>query len=234
MIAVTFALPAESSALRRRLRETKIVRQGGQEVTSGRMGGHEVRIIHTGVGARTARARLVQCLDTAAPALLISSGFAGASRSNYRVCDLVLAANFSDPGLLATARRVLREQHVHTAKMISVAKMIDSPEEREEVWRKQEAVAIDMETEAIAAVCATRNLRMLSLRVLTDTPLQPFPLPAEVLFDIERQKTPAFRLIKYLATNPSAIPRLVRFSGQIKRARRRLTDALVTVLRSEL
>jgi adenosylhomocysteine nucleosidase len=234
MIAVTFALPAESSELRRRLREKKAIRQGGQEVTSGRLGGHEVRIIHTGVGAKTARARLIQCLDTAAPALLISSGFAGASRSNYRVCDLLLAANFSDPGLLTTARRVLREQHVHTGKMMSVTKMIDSFEEREEVWRRHEAVAIDMETEAIAAVCATRNLRMLSLRVLTDTPLHPFPLPAEVLFDIERQKTPSFRLIKYLAMHPMAIPRLLRFGGQIGQARRRLTDALVTVLRSEL
>ena len=234
MIAVTFALPAESSGLRQQLREVKIIRQGGQEIPTGRMGGREVRIIHTGVGAKAARARLIQCLDIAAPALLISSGFAGAARSNYRVGDLLLAENFSDPGLLATARRVLREQLVHTAKMLSVARMIDSLEEREEVWRRHQAVAVDMETETIAAVCATRHLRMLSLRVLSDTPLHPFPLPGEILFDIERQKTPSFRLIKYLAAHPPAIPRLVRFGGQIKRARRSLTSALVTVLRSEL
>jgi adenosylhomocysteine nucleosidase len=234
MIAVTFALPAESSGLQRRLQERKIVRQAGQKIMAGRIGGRAVQILHTGVGKEMAQARLSQYLNTALPALLISSGFAGATRSHYRVNDLLLAENFCDPGLLAIARRVLREQNVHTAKMLTVAKMIDSPAERQEVWEQHEAVAIDMETEAIATVCARRGLRMLSLRVLSDTPRYPFPLPPEVLFDIERQRTPALRLIKYLIAHPAAVPRLLRFVQQIGQARRSLTGALVTVLRSGL
>jgi adenosylhomocysteine nucleosidase len=234
MIAVTFALPAESSELQRRLRDAKIVHRGGRKINMGWIGGREIQIFHTGVGLEMARTRILQYLDTASPSLLISSGFAGAIRSHYRVGDLLLAENFCDPGLLTTARRVLREQNVHTAKMLSAAKMIDSAEEREEVWRRHEAAAIDMETEAIADVCASRGLRMLSLRVLSDTPQHPFPLPAEILFDIERQKTPSLRLIKYLTTHPAAVPRLVRFGGQINRARGSLTRALVTLLGSEL
>jgi adenosylhomocysteine nucleosidase len=234
MIAVTFALPAESSALRRRLREAKILRQGGQKIRTGTIAGRNVQIFHTGVGKEIARARLVQYLEMQSPALLISSGFAGAVRSHFRVSDLLLAENFCDPGLLTSARRVLREQNVHTATMLSVAKMIDSPEEREEVWRRHEAAAIDMETEAIAGVCASRGLRMLSLRVVSDTPRHPFPLPAEILFDLKRQKTPSFRLIRYLMRHPAAVPRLLHFSGQIGRARRSLTGALVAVLGSEL
>lgn len=234
MIAVTFALPAESSGLQGRLRQVTGVRQDGQKTCTGQIGGRQIEIFHTGVGKEMAHTRLSRYLDKASPSILISSGFTGATRSAYRVGDLLLAENFCDPALLQMARRVLRDQNVHTAKMLTVEKMIDSLQEREEVWRQHEAVAIDMETEAIAAMCAARGLRMLSLRVLSDTPRHPFPLPTEILFDIERQRTPALRLLKHLVTRPATIPRLLRFVSQIGRARLSLTNALVKVLASEI
>ena len=75
---------------------------------------------------------------------------------------------------------------------------------------------------------------MLSVRVLSDTPRHPFPLPAEILFDMERQKTPSLRLLRYLMTHPASIPGLIRFSAQIGRARNSLTGALMALLRGEL
>ncbi len=234
MIAITFALPTESSSLVRRLARRNVRRQGKGKIIAGQLGQNDVEIVHTGVGAKIAETRLHDYLNAQSPAWLISSGFAGAARGNYRVGDLVLAQNYSDSDLLEQARRLLRQQNVHAAKIFTAPAMVDSLAEREELWQRHEAVAIDMETEAIARVCADRQLRMLSIRVLSDTPRHPFPLPGDILFDLERQRTPAGPLLRHLLVHPGAIPRLLRFSRQIGKARRALTDALVQLLQSDL
>ncbi len=234
MIAITFALPAESAGLIRRLAGSRRIIRAGLKIVAGRLRGRDIEVLHTGVGAKASGDHLVMYLEKSSPVFLISSGFAGAARSNLRVGDLVLAQNFSDAELLAGARRALREQNVHAGKVFTAPVMVDSLAEREEIWRGHEAVAIDMETETIARVCTDRHLRMLSLRVLSDTPRHPFPLPSGILFDIQRQRTPALRLFRYLMAHPSAIPRLIQFSQQIGRARRALTDALERVVQAEL
>ena len=63
MIAVTFALPGESRDFRRLLSHQ----------------GHEVAVLHTGVGEKICRSRLGPWLDAQPFDLLISSGFAGGS-----------------------------------------------------------------------------------------------------------------------------------------------------------
>ena len=186
------------------------------------------------MGCAAAEARLQSYLETSSPAWLISSGFAGAARSHYRVGDLLLAENYSDNDLLQKARHLLRRHNVHTARLFTAPAMIDEAAARAEIWTRQQAAAIDMETEALARVCAHRQLRMLSLRVFSDTPRHPFPLPGHLLFDLERQQTPTAKLFRHLLAHPAALPRLLRFSVQVGRARRALSEALIDLLTSDL
>jgi adenosylhomocysteine nucleosidase len=232
MITITFALPAESSGFIRHLTSRSVSHRGGTTIITGRLSGRDLEIVHTGVGKRIAAERLVQYLATASPALLISSGFAGGSREEDEVGELVLAQNFSDAHLLASVRQTLGEQNVEVANLFTASEMVDAVAQREQVWQRYEAVAIDMETEAIAQVCVERQLRLLSIRALSDTPRCPFPLPSGILFDLERQRTPGGRLLAHLLAHPGAIPRLLKFSRQIARARRNLTDALVKVAKA--
>ena len=228
MIAITFALPAESSDLVRRLRNK--ARSKDTSAVSGRLGEQAVHILHTGVGEAMARTRLNEYLENNSPSFLISSGFAGATQDDYRLGDLILARNFSDPTLLLKAESILREQNVRSGVGWTATEIINSPEEREQIWNQHQAVAIDMESNAIVEVCATHNLPMLSLRAVSDTPRDPLRIPGNVLFDVSRQRTPILRLVAYLGAHPSAVPKLIRFSGQIARVRRGLTDAIVKVI----
>jgi adenosylhomocysteine nucleosidase len=232
MITITFALPAESSGFVRYLTSRSVSHRVGTKVITGRLGGRDLEVVHTGVGKRVAAERLAQYLARASPALLISAGFAGGSRAEDEVGALVLARNFSDAALLASARQTLGQQNVEVANIFTAPEMVDAVAHREQIWQRHQAVAIDMETEAIAQICTDRKLRLLSLRALSDTPRCPFPLPSEILFDLERQRTPAGRLLAYLLAHPGAIPRLLKFSRQIARARRNLTDALVKVAKA--
>jgi nucleoside phosphorylase len=232
MITITFALPAESSSLVRRLANKNVSRRGNMKIIAGQVSGRDVEIVHTGVGLAVATARLIEYLGTASPALLITSGFAGGTRHDDNVGDIVLAQNYSDNDLLATARLALTGQNVQVANIFTSAEMLDTAAQREEIWGRHQAVAIDMETASIARICADRQLRILSLRTLSDTPQDPFPVAPEILFDMTRQRIPAGRLCIYLARHPGAIPRLLKFSQQIGKARRHLTEALIKVTKT--
>ena len=234
MIAITFALPAESSEIVRRLTHKSASKSGNVSTLSGRLGMHEVHIVHTGVGEIMARSRLNHYLQDKTPSILISSGFAGATHDDYQLGDLIVARNFSDPKLVASAENILREENVRTVVGWTAKSVVDSSKEREQVWTRHEAAAIDMESAPIAEICGRHGVPMLSLRVLSDTPRHPLPLPPEILFDVERQRTPALPLLGYVAAHPSSIPKLIRFGQEVARIRRRLTNALIKVVESDL
>src|SRR2546425_300147 len=109
MIGITFALPAESSDLVRRLEQLQrrdnllIGKIDPPSPRLRRAGNCEVAIVHTGVGAKYCNERLEILLHKARPKSVISAGFAGAVADELRVGDLIIAENFSDPGLLASA-----------------------------------------------------------------------------------------------------------------------------------
>jgi nucleoside phosphorylase len=233
MIAITFALPTESSVFRRKVRDTTDQERNGLRTLRGRIGNREVAILHTGVGPDISRSRVQNLLQDTRFDFLISSGFAGALSEDALVGDLILAENFSDPQLFSTARQILREQKLHTGKLFSSASVIDSSAKRKEIAQTHNATAVDMETEIIAEACAVRGIRMLSLRVISDTPREPLPAPANVLFNIARQRTNTAKLSSYLLKHPMAAWRLIHFARQIGRARDSLTAALVAILRTD-
>ncbi|MEP6602400.1 MAG: hypothetical protein ABJB69_00465 [Spartobacteria bacterium] len=212
MIAITFALPAESSGLVRLLRDNR-----------------EVAIVHTGVGAKMCRRKIDNYLREAKPRLMLSSGFAGGVSENLEPGDLFLAENYSDADLLASAKALLGNR-ARVGKLFSAASIVDSIAERNEIARTQGTAAVDMETESIAQACAAHAIPLLSLRVITDTITHPLPAPQRVLFDLDRQRTDGARLAFHLLTHPHLIPRLIRFSRTIANAREVLTDAIVFLL----
>src|SRR5438270_6893227 len=150
MIGITFALPSESSGLVRRLQAV----QRHDNLLSGKIDNPEmigareairsraVTILHTGVGAKNCNARLEILLHKTRPSLMISSGFAGAVSEDLRVGDLILARNFSDPGLLASADRILRDREPRVVKLFTSASIIDSVAERNEIARAVDAAAV--------------------------------------------------------------------------------------------
>jgi hypothetical protein len=95
---------------------------------------------------------------------------------------------------------------------------INSSEERERIARESGAATVDMETEFIAQACAAHGIPLLSLRVITEMPLHPFPAPPAVLFDVEQQRTHISAFAKFFLAHPNRVPGLVQFAKRIARA----------------
>ena len=230
MIAITFALPAESSGLADLLRGKKRASSSGGKIIYGKIDNRSIAILHTGVGRKSCQLKIDNFLRTEQPRCLISAGFAGAARADFQVGDLLMAENFSDRKLASEAQQILADGNVRTAKLFTSATIVDSIATRNEIARTNGADAVDMETEVIAQACSVREIPMLSLRVISDSLREPFPVPPSILFDIERQRTNAAKLSLYLIKHPGALFDLFRFARQITQARRILTDAIVDLL----
>jgi len=234
MIAITFALPAESSDFVRLLENRGVVSREGVETIRGHLHGKSLVVIHTGVGKKISRERMETVLRRERFAYLISSGFAGALENDLQVGHLLVAENFSSPKLLNSPKLVLADNKTFLGKLQTVPRMIETVEERESLNKKTGAAAVDMETEILAEVCAAHDLPMLSLRAISDTASEPFPAPAQVLFDVAKQKTVFSRLGMYLLTHPGAFARLNAFRRRVAVARKALADALDTILRADI
>ena len=229
MIAVTFALPAESSGFLRRLNNKSRSARNGIQTVHGKIDNREVAVLHTGVGEKACRHRLPKFLQDQQFDCLISAGFAGALNDELRVGDLLLARNFSVIEL-NDKQTAFGSLQIRVADLLTVPGLIHSSEERNETARISGAVAVDMETEFIARICAEHGVPLLSLRVITDTPLESFPAPPDVLFDIEQQRTHMTTLAKFFFAHPNRIPRLIQFARRITHARKILANALVTTV----
>jgi nucleoside phosphorylase len=230
VIAITFALPAESAGLIRLLREKERRLCGDTQIIRGKIDNRSVEILHTGVGEKACRRRMEMFLQDRQFDLLISAGFAGALNDQLKVGDLLLAKNFAS-ARLDEVRLLLSNLQVQVEDLFTTAHIVGSREERYQIAKSTGAVAADMETEFIARACAEHALPMLSLRAVSDTPAQPLPAPPGVLFDVEEQKTRVPRLAAHLITHPAAVLKLMRFLSQIRKARNRLTRAIVDLLR---
>lgn len=231
MIAITFALPTESSGLVGLLQKRKRASSSGGKIVYGKIDNQSVAILHTGVGRKSCQPKIDNFLRAEQPRRLISSGFAGATGKDFQVGDLIVAQNFSDSQLLSEAQRILAGGNVRTSKLFTSATIVDSIDARNEIARKSGAHAVDMETEVIAQACSLRGIPMLSLRVISDSLRDPFPAPPNILFDIERQRTNIAKLAAYLLKHPNRVPSLVRFAKRIVRTREILAKAIIVLVR---
>ncbi len=230
MIAITFALPAESSAFLSQLRNKSRAGRNGIQTIRGEINSRSIEVLHTGVGEKVCRQRLEKFIEDQEFDLLISTGCAGALNNELQIGDLLLAKNFSTVEL-NEKRSSFSRSPIYMADLLTAPTLIDSSDERTEIARTSGAAAVDMETEFIARACAAHGIPLLSLRVITDTPREPFPAPAHVLFDIVKQRTDLPKLARFFLSHPNRIPRLIQFARRIANARKMLANALVAILR---
>jgi nucleoside phosphorylase len=234
MIAITFALPTESADFRRLLAGRHDVLSDGVKIIHGQRHGKSIALLHTGVGRKICEPRVGAFLRAQPLSCLISAGFAGGLSNNLSVGELLVAENLASRDFLERAHKLLAKHHAQFGTLHTAATMIDKAGQRAALAVETGAVAVDMETEFIARDCAQLGIPLLSLRAISDTPLQPFPVPSPFLFDIERQNTPFAQLAFYLTRHPASAVRMIGFAQRISRARAALTAALDELLRSDL
>lgn len=169
-----FALNAESGGLVDLLAESHYAKRPSFIEWSGQLGGRPVVVAEVGVGSQAASQGTTDALAMHQPGWVISAGFAGGLTEDFKKGHLLLADEIVDQtgrSLQIDARvdPSTLSRAVHTGRLLTVDRILREPDERRSLAQQHAAVACDMESFAVAEVCRQAGVRLLSVRVISDT-----------------------------------------------------------------
>lgn len=199
MIGIISAMQSEHRQLADRLQEKKEVTCGRLTFVTGRIGGNEVALAQSGIGKVNAALGAAALINTFTPDALISTGVAGGIDEVLQVTDVVASNRVAyhdvwcgdgnaygqiqglplyfeaDPKLVESALSLngcgLLESHVHGGLICTGDQFISNKQELQTIKERfPEALAVDMESAAIAQTCFLHQVPFLSFRIISDTP----------------------------------------------------------------
>jgi nucleoside phosphorylase len=160
---------------------------------------------------------------------VISSGFAGGLAAGLEVGDLVLATNFTSPELRARAVDALPNGFTE-GTLLTRLEVISTAREKAQLAHTAGAIAVDMETEAIATACTAAGVPLLAIRAISDSAADDLPVPFEICFSLRKQRPKPLALFAYLATHPGRIVPFISFVSRLGKPRAALAEALEKVI----
>ncbi len=239
MILVFYALRRELGALRKRIGERCALGEGLRGLR-GKLNGEELAMVATGIGiaqARDAARRALQTLPP--PRLVISTGVAGALDPGLAAGDLVIADRLlieSESGgyeeaartalvTLEMARGVLGRKGITAAAgtMLTARRVLASAAAKRQAYERCRAIAVDMESAAIAIEMAQCGAPFICIRAVVDEAGDEIP-GAELAG--ESGKVSPLRAAAYFVRNPAALARVPAILKNLGRAAASIAAAL--------
>jgi adenosylhomocysteine nucleosidase len=171
-VGIVAALPLEVGDLIDRLGKVRRYQSAAGPVIEGEHHDKVVVIAVAGVGRPAARRATELLLIGHRPSWIISAGFAGALHPAMARNDLIVPGEILDleghrfpvrpPESLAAGIRYA------AGRLLTVDRPILEAAEKAVLHRSAQADLVDMESSAVAAVCAEKLVRFLAVRVISD------------------------------------------------------------------
>jgi adenosylhomocysteine nucleosidase len=217
-VGLVFALSSESGGFVDRLAGLIKTEGFGFVAREGGLNGRRMLVIESGVG-REAAARATEALIQGHhPQWVISAGFAGGLDERLKQRDILVANSIVDESghELKIDFKLPPAPKLHVGRLLTVDRVVADPADKCALGEKHAALAVDMETLAVAQVCQQAKVKFLSIRVIIDEVNRTLPRDIDLLV---RKKTTAGRL-------GAAAGAIVRRPGSIKDMWQLKEDAL--------
>jgi len=191
-IGIIVAMHKELELLLPLLQDSEESRMGGCEFYRGKVGPHDVIAMQCGIGKVNAAMGTLTLINSFLPDYVINSGVAGGADPSVNVMDVVAGDRvaYHDvwcgpeselgqvqglPLYFEGSRRLLdlipTRKGIHKGLICSGDQFIDKMEAVERIKGNfPKAMAVDMESGAIAQVCHLSKVPFLALRVISDSP----------------------------------------------------------------
>jgi hopanoid-associated phosphorylase len=218
---IVVALPQELSTLTTR----KVVKGHCVFLTD------SIVLAYSGAGANNAQAA-AKLLIAQGANRLISWGCAGALSGDIKSGNLVLADELIDAdGVTIT---VAKEWHKHvktvleksalvlrSGSLLETKTLVSTSREKQQLHQQFQAVALDMESIAVAKVAEAHHIPFLAIRVIADPVTM--DLPQAVAYALNEQGDVQIgKLLTYLLTHPSELKGLIALGQHFNAAKRTL------------
>ena len=191
-IGIIVAMRKELELLLPLLHDGEQSRMGGFEFYCGTIGKHDVMVMQCGIGKVNAAMGALMLVNNFGPDYVINSGVAGGADPDVKVMDVVASSRVSYhdvwcgpesevgqvqglPLHFESSTRLLDllpgRSDIHKGLICSGDQFIDTHEALQRIkCNFPEALAVDMESGAIAQVCYLNQVPFLVLRVISDSP----------------------------------------------------------------
>lgn len=198
-IAVIFALDVEAGGFVDTLDETGGKIQGaGFTVQSAALDQRALALVISGVGPAAAAQATAAVIDVHRPAWVVSAGFAGALHADLPRGAMLMADEIVDGqgtrlriDFKISPDVVAKTPGLHVGRLLTVNELVAEPEAKLALGKKHDALAVDMESWAVAEVCRQRRTRLLSVRIISDAVEDRLPPEVDRLL---KQKSNAARV----------------------------------------
>jgi adenosylhomocysteine nucleosidase len=192
----------------------------------------EILLIHSGAGAENAHKAAELAVSKGATKLM-SWGCAAALSPNLKMGDLVLAESIIDSNGQEISVNATWHQHAKTVlgseitaykgALIASERMVSTAQAKQEIFEKTGAIALDMESGAIAKVATHYALPFLVIRAIADPASMDLPNALENALN-EKGEVAISRIIKSLVLNPKEIPHLIQIGQYFQIAKKTLSN----------
>ena len=181
-IGLVCALPLELSDFVGRCAKVKTYTGGKFTFRGGFYDQIRVAIVESGMGAARAARATEALLDAHAPRWIVSTGFCGALVPGMQIGQIVVANQITTPAgderIIDVGMSSDEKRGLYVGRLLTVDHMVRSIAEKKSLAEQTGAIAVDMETHAVATVCRDRKTRFLAVRAVSDD--MSADLPAEV------------------------------------------------------
>jgi nucleoside phosphorylase len=189
-------------------------------------------LVVSGVGVSAAAAG-ARRLAAAGARALISWGVAGGLDPGLAAGTLVLPREIISPDNVSLATATDWREHVRSAieaqyavctgSLLTCRAPLGSVAAKARAFRETAAVAVDMESSAVAEVAAAQRIPFLAVRAIVDGAADELPEAALMAATAGTATLRIGRLLVTLARAPGELPALIRLAGRYGRARRALS-----------
>jgi adenosylhomocysteine nucleosidase len=216
-VIVLFALEREAAPFRRLARNLKAVR---------------IRV--TGVGRKRTQTVLDKILsESISPSCIIAAGFCGALQPDLKVGDSVIANEVVDQsGRMWPVTG--RSNHLEQSKrrLLTVNHLIATVTEKQRLGEFHRADVVDMESAAVAEVCADRCVPFLVVRAVSDT--EDTELSPELVKLLSGGNVSVWKAVRALIGKPTLLGEFRRLARDTRLAAQKLAETLERIVRSSL
>jgi adenosylhomocysteine nucleosidase len=171
-VGIVCALAIELGAFLARCDRVKKYKGGEFVFRGGRYDDVRVAIVETGLGFARARRATQALIDAHTPAWVVSAGFSGALRPEMRIGHIVMANSIvSTHGQELNVDVKLPDDPahgLHVGRLVNTDDIVRTVAEKQRLAEQYAAIAVDMESLAVAQVCRERETRFLAVRAVSD------------------------------------------------------------------
>jgi adenosylhomocysteine nucleosidase len=245
VILIFYAFAREAAAFKRRLESRTALGIDGLRGFRGRLGAVEIIGIATGLGIRRAADTARRAMQSLSPDLVIATGLAGALSDELRPGDLVLADRLIldgedagstqgtiaiPPADLARFEAALEADRLafSTGSILTAARILKDGSAKRGAGARTGALAVDMESAAIAAEAHRLGLRFACVRAVLDTVDE--EIVGAELAGPDGEVRP-LAAASFVLRNPAALVGLARMMRSLNRATAALAAALEALSR---